>query len=170
MKKIYYLFFSLMLAVVPLVLFTSCGDDDYGDEPSSSSGIVGTWEASGEWLDLVHGIEEDLTDEESKSWQLIQFRKDGTVVEVDYGIDADNSEFDYETSKYIIKYAITKLHGTYKVSGNKVTITTTDEDGSNTYSYTYKVSGSSMTITFTGFGITGNYKRVSDSKIAPYLD
>lgn len=87
MKKIYYLFCTLLLAAVPLFLFTSCGDDDDNDEPSSSSSsIVGCWS--------------DISDYPNEP-DYFQFKKDGTCTWFTWVIDYEESR-DVTTSTYKI--------------------------------------------------------------------
>ena len=77
-KKSFYLF-TMMMAVVLCVGFTSCGsDDDDGPELGSASGLVGTWQ----WIKVETHYSEgnvDIRDfEDDDETTYFHFNADGT--------------------------------------------------------------------------------------------
>lgn len=140
MKK-FYLFLSVMLLTLVSVGFVSCGDDK--DEPKSSD-IVGTWQ--------VKAIAEDGESIES----LVQFTKDGKWHSVDIYEGEVGVEVEVE-------------HGTYTVSGNKMTVTYSDDGVTINEKFTFEVKGDKLTLTADDFPVAVTYVRVKDSVIEKYL-
>ena len=132
-----YYFLMVMLMALVSVGFAACGDDD---EPKSAD-IVGTWAF-------------DNTDLIGAGVTLFQFTKDGKFYEVDrsmvYGEDG-----------------VEVYHGTYTVSGDKLTVTYIFQYETETIECTYQVKGNKLTITNDGH--TSTFIRVDDSVIEPYL-
>ena len=114
---------AMLMAMTTLSL-TACGDDDE-DGPDGGSGIEGTWKAS-------YAYEEDgmsVTEVE-----YVQFNKGGTCVTVDVYTINKREEVDVDYAKY-------------SVSGNKLTIIYTDEDGTTEREEcTFKIKGNTLTI------------------------
>ena len=126
-----------MLLALVSVGFAACGDDD---EPKGSD-IVGTWAF-------------DNTDLIGAPVTLLQFTKDGKFHEVDESmVYGDNDVHVY--------------HGTYTISGNKLTVTYIFTYETETVECTYQVKGDKLTITNDGHSST--FIRVNDSVIEPYL-
>ena len=140
MKK-FYLFLSVMLLTLVSVGFVSCGDDK--DEPKSAD-IVGTWQ--------VKAIAEDGESVED----LVQFTKDGkwNSVEIYEGEAGVEIEVD---------------HGTYTVSGNKITVTFKEDGVTVNEKFTYEVKSDKLTLTSEDFPVAVTYVRVKDSVIERYL-
>ena len=109
------------------------------DEPEGSD-IVGTWalDDSGYGAGVI----------------LFQFTKDGKFHEV------NKSMLNGETG-------VDVYHGTYTVSGNKLTVTYIYQYETETVNCTYTVKGDKLTITNDGH--TSTFIRVEDSIIEPYL-
>lgn len=143
MKKFYYLLMVMLMASVS-VGFASCGDEN--DEPESSD-IVGTWRLN------------NLNDEEG-SLSLFQFAKDGNFHEV-FVHNKDHEDWGFDVE-----------HGTYTVSGNKLTITKYLDNYDieiETIKCTYQVKGDQLKITNIDTGYSSTSTRVRDSVIEPYL-
>lgn len=140
MKK-FYMFLSVMLLTLVSVGFVSCGDDK--DEPKSAD-IVGTWQ--------VKAIAEDGESVED----LVQFTKDGkwNSVEIYEGEAGVEIEVD---------------HGTYTVSGNKITVTFKEDGVTVNEKFTYEVKSDKLTLTSDEFPVAVTYVRVKDSVIERYL-
>ena len=109
------------------------------DEPKGSD-IVGTWALD----DTGFGA----------AVILFQFTKDGKFHEV------NKSMLNGETG-------VDVYHGTYTVSGNKLTVTYIYQYETETVNCTYTVKGDKLTITNDGH--TSTFIRVEDSIIEPYL-
>lgn len=151
MKNLFYSTLFMLAMIVAALSFTSCGDDDEGIGDSSS--LVGTWRA-----DLVDEINDAFSDE-FEELAYHQFKSDGTCISItvikwkgDYA-DVMDDEVDIE-------------RGTYFVDGDKITA----KFGKETETCTYKISGNKLTLTTTkGMIITTTYTRVSDSEVNKYL-
>lgn len=135
--------YSLMAMLLALVSvgFAACGDDD---EPKYYSDIVGTWalDNTGYGAAVI----------------LFQFTKDGTFHEVN--ISMLNGETGVDV-----------FHGTYTVSGNKLTVTYIFEFETEKVECTYQVKGDKLRLNFEDEGDEGfvTFTRVNDSVIEPYL-
>lgn len=154
MKQVKFLLLALVVALMGISL-TACGDDN--DEPGGGS-IVGTLEG-----DYLHGFEstngQDGIFESSKGY--IKFNDDNTYISVSDIIYTDEWVQTIGGDKYEIEIE----HGTYKISGNTITITDSDQ----TYSpATFSVKGNKLTIVT--LGLTFTFTRVSDSVINKYLN
>ena len=131
--------YSLIFLLMALVSvgFASCGDD----EPKGSD-IVGTWQRKivgiGGGADMI----------------LLQFTKDGKY---------------HEANSYIVNDVdkVDVYHGTYTVSGNKLTVTYIYTYETEIVKCTYQVKGDKLTITSEDGAST--FIRVEDSVIEPYL-
>lgn len=131
-KSLIYLFMCFSIFT-----FTSCGDD----EPSSGySDLIGTWQEDDEFTNVFN----DVFDYET--YHFIQFKKDGTYIEVD------------------VLNEVEVIRGTWTRSGN--TIYATNEGGTTK---TTIVSLTKNTLVTSTLGIEQTYKRVSDSVINKYL-
>lgn len=127
-----------LLAIISIFTFTSCGDD----EPSSgNSDLIGTWQEDDEFTDVFN----DVLDYET--YHFIQFKKDGTYIEVDV--------FD----------EVEVIKGTWTRKGN--TIYATNEHASSSSKI---VSITKNTLVTSTLGIEQTYKRVDDSIINKYLN
>lgn len=133
-------FYSLMLLLMTLVSvgLVSCSDDD---EPKASD-IVGTWSYETQMIG-DYAI-------------FFQFTKDGTFHEVHTSI------IHGETVLGDV------FHGTYTVSGKKLTVTYIFQHETETINCTYSVKGDKLTLNIEGEG-TATFTRVKDSIIEPYL-
>ena len=136
-----YSLLMVMLLALVAVGVTSCGDDD---EPKYSSDIIGTWalDNTGYGAAVI----------------LFQFTKDGTFHEVN--ISMLNGETGVDV-----------FHGTYTVSGNKLTVTYIFEFETEKVECTYQVKGDKLRLNFEDEGEEGfvTFTRVNDSVIEPYL-
>ncbi len=133
MKK--YLIYLLVL--LSIFTFTSCGDD----EPSGGNGdLIGTWQEDDEFTNVFN----DVFDYDT--YHFIQFRKDGTYIEIDV--------FD----------EVEVMKGTWTRKGDKILATNEHASSSITI-----VSITKNTLVTSAFGIEQTYKRVSDSTIDKYL-
>ncbi len=141
MKKLHF-FLSVMLLTLVSVGFTSCGDDK--DEPKSAD-IVGTWQ--------VQAVDEDGASYES----LVQFTKSGKWNSVDIYTDEVGVQVEVD-------------QGTYTISGNKVTVTYTEDGKSVSESFTYEVKNNKLMITYQDFPVAVTFVRVKDSVIEQYLN
>ena len=127
------------LLIVMLMTLVSVGFASCGDDEDEPKGsdIVGTWQ---------------IKDAEGET--LLQFTKDGKFNEVDIVSDEGVDDL------YI-------YHGTYTLSGNKLTINYVYAYESETVDCTYSVKGDQLTITSKeGSNIL---TRVKDSVIERYL-
>ena len=127
------------LLMVMLMALVSVGFAACGDDDDEPKGsdIVGTWQ---------------ISDEEGVI--LLQFTKDGKFNEVDIVSEEGVADlFIY--------------HGTYSVSGNKLTVTYVYDHESETVGCTYSVNGDKLSITDDGY--TSIFTRVKDSVIEQYL-
>ncbi len=140
MKK-FYMFLSVMLLTMVSVGFVSCGDDK--DEPKSAD-IVGTWQ--------VKAIVEDGESVES----LVQFTKNGKWNSVEIYEGEAGVEVEVE-------------HGTYTVSGNKLTVTVTEDGETVNEKFTFEVKGDKLMLTYDEFPVAVTFVRVKDSVIEEYL-
>ena len=128
------------LLMVMLVGLVSVGFAACGDDEPEVSDIVGTWalDNAGFGAAVI----------------LFQFTEDGTFHEV------DKSMLNGETGVGV-------LHGTYTVSGNRLTVTYIYTFETETVECTYQVKGDKLTITIDGHSST--FIRVNDSVIEEYL-
>ncbi len=147
--------FCVALLAAMTVSLTACGDDN--DEPSGGS-IVGTWEGDYlNWFESTNG--QDGIFESSNGY--IKFNDDNTYISVSDNIYTDEWVEIYGAQKHEIEIE----HGTYKISGNTITITDSDQ----TYlPATFSVKGNKLTIV--ALGLTFTFTRVSDSVINKYLN
>ena len=154
MKQIKILFFTLAVALMGISL-TACGDDN--DEPGGGS-IVGTWEGDFlHWFESTNG--QDGFYESSKGY--IKFNDDNTYISVSDIVYTDEWVEIYGVDKHEIEIE----HGSYKISGNTITLADSDQ----TYSpVTFSVKGNKLTIVT--LGLTFTFTRVSDSVINKYLN
>lgn len=131
---------SLMLVLMALVSvgLVSCSDDD---EPKASD-IVGTWAYDTQVIG-DYAI-------------FFQFTKDGKFHEVHTSI------IHGETVLGDV------FHGTYTVSGRKLTVTYNFQYETETINCTYSVKGDKLTLNIEGEG-AATFNRVKDSIIEPYL-
>ena len=134
-----YYLLMVMLMALVSVGLASCGDDD---EPKGAD-IVGTWAVETNMI-ADYGI-------------LCQFTKDGKFHEVQISI--------FE-GKTLVNYA---CHGTYTVSGNKLTVTYIYENETETVKCDYSVQGDKMMFYIDGEESPVTLTRVKDSAIEPYL-
>ena len=134
--------YFLMVMLMALVAVGFAACGD-DDEPKSAD-IVGTWA-----LDKT-GYGAAVT--------LFQFTKDGTFYEV------DKSMLNGETG-------VDVFHGTYTVSGHKLTVTYIFEFETEKVECTYQVKGDKLRLNFEDEGEEGfvTFTRVNDSVIEPYL-
>ena len=125
--------------MVMLMALVSVGFAACGDDDDEPkvSDIVGTWQ---------------MTDDEGVT--LLQFTKDGKFNEVDIVSEEGVADL------YI-------YHGTYTLSGDKLTVTYVYDYESETVDCTYSVKGDKLSITDDGF--TSTFTRVKDSVIEQYL-
>ena len=131
-------YYFLMVMLLTLVSVGFVSCGD-DDEPKSSD-IVGTWAF-------------DNTDLIGAGVTLFQFTKDGKFYEVDKSMVLGDDEVVY--------------HGTYTITGDKLTITYIFLSETETIDCTYQVKGNKLTITNGGHSST--FIRVEDSVIEPYL-
>jgi hypothetical protein len=124
-----------LLFVLPFAI-TSCNDDDDDDDDVQGE-LVGTWKMT----------------ESDGSFELIQFKKNGTYVDVYY--DAEEKDYDVTEAKW-------------SRSGNVLTITIEDEDGVQTGSILI-VSITSSQLTLAAGTENFVWTKVSDSEINKYL-
>ena len=130
-------YYALMVMVMALV---SVGFAACGDDEPKDTDIVGTWAF-------------DNTDLIGAGMTLFQFTKDGKFYEVDKSMVLGDDEVVY--------------HGTYTITGDKLTITYIFLSETETIDCTYQVKGNRLTITNDGH--TSTFIRVEDSVIEPYL-
>ena len=140
MKKINFFLTVMLLALVSFGI-TSCGDDK--DEPKSSD-IVGTWQLKA------------VGDEGESYESLIQFTKNGKWNSVEI-----------YTSEVGVEVEVDR--GTYTVSGNKVTVTFTEDGKSFNETMTYEVKGDKLMLTYEDAPVAVTFVRVKDSVIEQYL-
>ena len=137
MLKKCYYLLMVMLLALVSVGFAACGDDD---EPKAAD-IIGTWAFDNTGL-IGAGV------------TLFQFTKDGIFHEVDKSMALGEND-------------VHVYHGTYTVSGNKLSVTYTYLSETETIDCTYQVKGNKLTITTDGH--TSTFIRVKGSVIEPYL-
>jgi len=154
----YYLFVAMMMAVFTTGL-TACGDDS--DEPEGGD-IVGTWSS-----DLGQEIINAMDGIYSSGEDLIQFKEDGTYVEVSV-LNFTKEWADFCADDEDFKNPEIEIdRGTYTISGN--TLTLYYSDGTKEVC-TVNIKGKSMTVTTTyGLIISTTFTKVSDSVINKYL-
>ena len=131
-------FYALMVMLMALVSVGLASCGD-DDEPKADD-IIGTWAF-------------DNTDLIGAGMTLFQFTKDGKFYEVNKSMVLGDYEVVY--------------HGTYTVSGNKLSVTYTYLSETETIDCTYQVKGNKLIITTDGH--TSTFIRVKDSVIEPYL-
>lgn len=133
--KQYLIFF---LAFISIFTFTSCGDD----EPSGDNGdLIGTWQEDDEFTNVFNEVFDYET------YHFIQFKKDGTYIEVD------------------VLNEVEVIKGTWTRNGN--TIYATNEGGTTK---TTIVSLTKNTLVTSTLGIEQTFKRVNDNVINKYLN
>ena len=127
--------------MVMLLALVSVGFAACGDddEPKAAD-IIGTWAFDNTGL-IGAGV------------TLFQFTKDGIFHEVDKSMVLGDGEVVY--------------HGTYTITGDKLTITYIFLSETETIDCTYQVKGNRLTITNDGH--TSTFIRVKGSVIEPYL-
>ena len=150
MKKHFYLYMALLMAVMNLSL-TACGDDN--DEPSGGD-IVGTWEC-----DISQTLIDEMSDMYKSGDELIQFRADGSMVTVSAYILTDAwAQITGDTEEVEIEYDTWRISDDKIISGNGETVK-------------FKLKGNKLTLTPTsGIIIPLTFTRVSDSRINRYLN
>lgn len=145
MKKIYSTIMMLAMMVAALS-FTACSSDDDNDSKETNSDLVGTWS-----VQSVEGwgmSEDDFYD-------YMQFRSDGTYIEVQEDEDAEKG------------YTVDK--GKWTVSNNKIVLYV--EVGvlaGSTFSFDI-VKKEKDKITVSMWGLSSHLIRVSDDIIEKYL-
>lgn len=145
MKKYIYLFFVALFATTSFA-FTSCGDDDESND-SNSGNIIGTWEQN-------VNIDDDW-----QSIQLIQFKQDGTFVEV------------YD-SKFMGGNEVEISRGTWRKDGNNLTVVyDNDKETDLNHCTIVKLTDKELIVeSFAiGVGVKVKLTKVADSKIEAYL-
>lgn len=150
MKKHFYLYMALLMALMSLTL-TACGDDN--DEPSGGD-IVGTWEC-----DISRTLIDEMSDMYKSGDELIQFRADGSMVTVSAYILTDAwAQITGDTEEVEIEYDTWRISDDKIISGNGETVK-------------FKLKGNKLTLTPTsGIIIPLTFTRVSDSRINRYLN
>lgn len=132
------------LLMVLLLALLSVGFTACGHDEPEIADIVGTWalDNTGYGAAVI----------------LFQFTKDGTFHEVN--ISMLNGETGVDV-----------FHGTYTVSGNKLTVTYIFEFETEKVECTYHVKGDKLRLNFEDEGEEGfvTFTRVNDSVIEPYL-
>lgn len=163
MKKL-FLTFYVLLAMLTL---TACGSSDKTDEPASGGSIVGTW------LNSAKEINDLYKELGVSAIALYQFKSDGTWIQInEYKYNSEYAEL------YGIDHEVEIYRGTYRVSGNKLSMTITDvgenEGKQSQIGYTevviFKIAGNKLQVTSTGSIIVSTtLTKVSDSSINQYL-
>lgn len=150
MKKHFYLYMALLMAVMNLSL-NACGNDN--DEPSGGD-IVGTWEC-----DISRTLIDEMSDMYKSGDELIQFRADGSMVTVSAYILTDAwAQITGDTEEVEIEYDTWRISDDKIISGNGETVK-------------FKLKGNKLTLTPTsGIIIPLTFTRVSDSRINRYLN
>src|SRR5574344_1068947 len=146
MKK--YLFMTLAVVAVTSLFLVSCSSSD--DNNSVGGGnIVGTWK----WDSFNSDETEEFFGE-----QYVQFKSDGTFIEVDIGGSGSD------------KGKVEIMRGQWEKTDNIITIRTIDASSANNPTTQTEISKLTETdLTIITLGITMSYKRVSDSDIEKYL-
>ena len=134
---------------------TACGNDN--DEPVDGD-IVGTWSS-----DLAQEMINAMGDFYSSGEDIIQFRKDGTYVEV-FALHFTKEWADFYADDEDFKNPEIEIErGTYTISGDILTLYFGDGEKEVC---TFKIKGKSMTVTTTfGLIISTTFTKVSDSVI-----
>ena len=126
MKKIRNYFVLMMVALISVASFTSCGgnDDDDPESPAGNSKIVGTWKCTHEkFICKENGKIIEEYDEPYEGLWILEFTADGKIIGTD-GASVDT--------------------GVYTLSGNKLTIT--DEDGETEVAYVKKLDSKTLEV------------------------
>ena len=149
MKKHLSIFFIAIASIIVISSVTSCVTKE--DVSINSKNLIGTWEQI--------SVSSPFTGEEKIHGHYVQFKQDGTYIDVDEDI------VDMEDNVYVIR-------GEWSLSGNSLFMSEQITVGEETYPTTYTVSNltkNSLTLVWAGGIITANLKRVSDSIIEKYL-
>ena len=152
MKKHLSIFFIAIASIIVISSVTSCvTKEDKEDVSINSKYLIGTWEEI--------SVSSPFTGEEIIHGYYLQFKEDGTYIEVDEGW------VDMEDNVYVIR-------GEWSLSGNSLFVSEQITVGEETYPTTFTVSNltkNSLTLVWAGGIFTTNFKRVSDSIIEKYL-
>lgn len=121
-----------MLCALMSVTFTSCGDDDDDNEPTSTNNLIGKWKA---------------TDSDG-SWEIWEFNTNGYLTITSY-----DGEKDY--------YNGVSTNNTYTVTGNQLRVDFGIEGGiADDYTLgTYSINGDMLTYIFTWHDGNGEWDR-----------
>src|SRR5574344_122017 len=140
-----YLFMSLAVFVAVTSLFlASCSSSDDNDSVISGN-IVGTWKLNSFNTDETKDVFGD---------QYIQFKSDGTFVEVDVHGSVGESEI---------------IRGKWIQTGSQIAISHTDVFGIDPATLTDISQLTEAELTLTTLGTQKSYKRVLDSYIEKYF-
>lgn len=157
MKQIKTLFLLLVVTLMSISL-TACGDDN--DEPGGGD-IVGTWEA--DYIDWFVGNGQSGV-LESQSKVYIRFYDDNTYISISDFVYSDEWVEIFGVEKHEIEID----RGTYKITGNTISIQSTTDPESTSMPATFNVKGNKMTLI--ALGLTLTFTRISDSVINKYLN
>lgn len=140
---------SMIWFVILLLSLTGCSDD----EGTTEGNLVGTWRCT--VMDGNPLFGDFFGDGE----QYLQFKADGTFIEVDIYYDY------YVDGKLVYEGETEVLRGKWVRSGDKITLS-----GGGEPTVTYEITKLTDSIFHVlCFGITMTYDRVDDSAIEPYL-
>lgn len=173
MKKFYYLMMAMLMAMTTLSL-TACGDDDEDGPDGGGGDIVGAWKAN------MMNYADDIEDfEEIKEYcesfeSLFQFKKDHKFVSVTVLKYKKSVAEEYKDVPGFENPEIDIERGTYSVSGDKLTLIYTDEDGTtDREEVNFKVKGKTLTITYIdeedGKPRSIKFSGISEKEIENYL-
>ena len=151
MKKHLSIFFIAIASIIVISSVTSCvTKEDKEDVSINSKYLIGTWEEI--------SVSSPFTGEEIIHGYYLQFKEDGTYIEVDEGW------VDMEDNVYVNR-------GKWSLSGNTLSLSDSLFIGDETYQTTvtvFNLTKNSLTFGWVGI-VTANFKRVSDSTIEKYL-
>ena len=161
MKK-YLSFMAFAMFAVCSLAFVSCGDDD--DEIEGNGSIIGTWKNDLSDDNILPEIGPEYF-EEYHCYVYYQFKDDGTFIRATVEI-IKYTQFAKETYGEKDGTEVEIEKGTYKINGNKISLTTNGE----TESGEFKVSGNRLILTNTnGIIISVTWSKVKDSELNQYL-
>ena len=161
MKK-YLSFMAFAMIAVFSTTLVSCGDDE--EEIEGNGSIIGTWKGDLKLDDIPTDLHPDYY-EEYHCYDYYQFKDDGTFISAIVEI-TKYTKYAKETFGEKDETEVEIERGTYKISGNKITMTSNGETDSGEF----KVSGNKLIFTSTsGIIVSVTYSKVKDSELNQYL-
>lgn len=125
MNKKFFNLLMMAVALVTMVSFTSCGDDEPDDNGGNTSAIVGEWRMTyiKSWAtdngQIISESEGDRTDDDSR----IVFNSDGTWYRTDNGQDFATGTYEVKGDQIYYTFNGHTLSGPYSINGDVLKMT-----------------------------------------------